>query len=149
MKKSIFALTVVVAVAFAGSAFARGGMGMGPGGCGGPGACGPGMGNPAYAQGPYAEQHKKFIAETLPIREEMHAKQIEIQKEYIKDKPDTAKITKLQGEVLQLRQKVYEARAKSGLPMGKMGGKGMRGGRGMGMGPMQQQMPTPATPPAN
>lgn len=139
MKKSIVALTVVAAVAVAGSAMARGGMGPG---------MGPMMGQ-QYAQGPYAEQYKKFVAETLPIREEMHTKHIELQKEYIKDKPDNAKITKLQGELLQLRQKMYDARVKSGLPMGKMGGKcpkgGMMGGKGMGpgMGPMMAP-PAPA-----
>lgn len=140
MKKSIVALTVVAAVAVAGSALARGGMGMGPG------MDGPMMGQ-QYAQGPYAEQYKKFVAETLPIREDMHKKHVEMQKEYIKDKPDTAKISKLQGEMLQLRQKMYDARVKSGLPMGKMGGKGMKGGKGMGpgMGPM---MGPPAPAPA-
>ena len=141
MKKSLIALTVVAALAVAGSAFARGGMMMGGQGMG------PGMMGQQYAQGPYAEQYKKFTAETLPIREEMHKKHIELQKEYIKDKPDSAKISKLQADVLQLRQKMYDARVKSGLPMGKMGGKGMKGGmmggKGMVMGPM---MAPPAAP---
>lgn len=145
MKLSIAALTVVAALAAAGSVFAAGGMAMGPGGMGGQ------MMGPAYAQGPYAAQYKKFIADTLPIREEMHKKHLEMQQEYIKDKPDTAKIAKLQNEILQLRQKMYDARVKSGLPMGKMGGKGMMGGKmcpmGMGGGMGSMTMP-PAPAPA-
>ncbi len=143
MKLSIATLTVVAALATAGSVFAAGGMAMGPGaGMGGQ------MMGPAYAQGPYAAQYKKFIADTLPIREEMHKKHIEMQQEYIKDKPDTAKIAKLQGEMLQLRQKMYDARVKSGLPMGKMGGKGMMGGKmcNMGMGAGMGSMPMPPAP---
>lgn len=135
MKKSIVALTVIAAVAVTGTAFARmGGMG-------------PGMG-PMMAQGgEMTEQQKKFIADTMPVREEMHKKHMEMQQEYIKEKPDTAKISKLQGEMLQLRQKMYDARVKSGLPMGKMGGKGMmKGGKGMGpgMGPMMAPAAAPA-----
>lgn len=135
MKKSLIALTVVAALAITGSAFARGGMGMGQG-------MGPGMAN-----GPYAEQYKKFAAETLPLRQEMMNKHFELQKEYLKEKPDNAKITKLQGEVAELRKKMIDARTKSGLPMGKMGkmgGKGMRGGM---MGGMTQDCPLMTAPP--
>lgn len=139
MKKSLVALTVVAALAMTGSAFARGGtgggmgagMGMGPGNC-------PQMGQ----AGAMTPEMKKFIADTMPLREEMHAKHMQLQQEMIKDKPDTAKITALQNEVQALRQKVMDARTKSGLPMGKMG---MRGGKmgGHGMGPMMNA-PAPA-----
>lgn len=136
MKKSIVAVTALVALSVAGTAMARmGGMGQGMG--------------PMMAQGgQMTEQQKKFIADTMPVREEMHKKHVDLQKEYIKDKPDTAKISKLQGEILQLRQKMYDARVKSGMPMGKMGGKGMKGGmmggKGMGMGPMMAPQAAPA-----
>lgn len=146
MKKSILALTAAAALSIAGAAIAM--PGMGPGAGAGPGA---GMGPGMAARGQYSEQYKKFIAETLPIREEMHKKHIELQKEWIKDKPDNAVITKLQGEVQALRQKMMDARTKSGLPMGKMGkmgkkcGKGMKGG---GMGMMQMDCPMMAAPPA-
>lgn len=137
MKKSLVALTVVAALAITGSAFARGGMGMGPG-------MGMGMDNcPKMGQtGTMTPEMKKFIADTMPLREEMHAKHIQLQKEMIKDKPDTAKVTKLQGEVAELRQKMMDARAKAGLPMGKMGKRGGKMG-GPGMGPMMNA-PAPA-----
>lgn len=131
MKKSLVALTVVAALAITGSAFARGGMGMGQG----------------MVAGPYAEQYKKFAAETLPIRQEMMNKHFELQKEYLKEKPDTDKISKLQGELAELRKKMIDARTKSGIPMGKMGktgGKGMRGGM---MGGMTQDCPLMTAPP--
>lgn len=135
MKKSLVALTVVAALAITGSAFARGGMGMGPG---------MGLGNcPQMGQaGAMTPEMKKFIADTMPLREEMHAKHIQLQKEMIKDKPDTAKVAALQGEVQALRQKMMDARAKAGLPMGKMGKRGGKMG-GPGMGPMMNA-PAPA-----
>jgi zinc resistance-associated protein len=88
---------------------------------------------------------KKFIADTMPLREEMHAKYIQLQKELIKDKPDTAKVAALQGEVQALRQKMMDARTKAGLPMGKMGKMGKCGGKkgNPGMGPMMNA-PVPA-----
>ena len=131
MKKSLVALTVVAALAITGSAFARGGMGSGMGM--GPGNC-PQMGQ----AGAMTPEMKKFIADSMPIKEEMHAKHMQLQKEMIKDKPDAAKITKLQGEVSELRQKMMDARTKAGLPMGKMGKMGKGGGKmgGHGMGPM-------------
>lgn len=146
MKKSMLALTAAAALSIAASAIAMPGMGPGAG----PGAgMGPGRGaGPCINQGQYTEQHKKFIAETLPIREEMHKKHIELQKEWIKDKPDNAVITKLQGEVQTLRKKMMDARAKSGLPMGMMG-KGKRGHKGMHGGCMgMMQMNCPKVAPA-
>lgn len=135
MKKSLVALTVVAALAITGSAFARGGMGPGAG-------MGPGM-----VTGPYAEQYKKFAVETLPLRQEMMNKHFELQKEYLQEKPDTGKITKLQGEVAELRKKMIDARTKSGLPMGKMGKKGGKGMRGGMMGGMMQDCPLMTAPP--
>lgn len=135
MKKTLVALTVVAALAITGSAFARGGMGMG---------MGMGMGDcPQMGQtGNMTPEMKKFIADTMPLREEMHAKHIQLQKELIKDKPDAAKVTKLQGEVAELRQKMMDARTKAGLPMGKMGKCGGKKGN-PGMGPMMNA-PAPA-----
>lgn len=130
MKKALVALTIVAALAITGSAFARGGMGMGPG----------------MMTGPYAEQYKKFVAETLPIRQEMMNKHFELQKEYLKEQPNTDKITKLQGEVAELRKKMIDARAKSGLPMGKKGRGCCNKGMG-GMGGMMQDCQTMTAPP--
>ena len=125
MKAKLAVVTLIAALAVSGSAFARGGMGMGAG-CGG--AC------PQFAQGTMTEQQKKFIADTLPLRDEMHAKQTALMKEMIKEKPDTATVTKLQGELQALRQKMQDARTKAGIPMmgGKRGGhSGMHHGMGM------------------
>lgn len=136
MKKSLVALSVVAALAITGSAFARGGMGMG---------AGPGM-----VTGPYAEQYKKFAAETLPLRQEMMNKHFELQKESLKQQPDAATVTKLQGELAELRKKMIDARTKSGIPMGKMGRMGKMGGKGMGggmMGGMMQDCPLMTAPP--
>lgn len=141
MKAKLAVVTLIAAIAVSGTAFARGGMGMGPGGCGG--AC------PQFAQGTMTEQQKKFIAETMPLRDEMHAKHTALMKEMIKDKPDTAVVTKLQGDVQALRQKMQDARAKAGIPMmgGKRGGRGMHHGMGMmggGCGPCGGQPAAPA-----
>ncbi len=140
MKKIIAALTVVTAIAVSGSAFAKGGMG--------PGA-GPGMG---MQQGQYTEQYKKFAIETLPVRQEMMNKHFELQKEYLKDKPDQEVIKKIQGEVAELRKKMIDAHVKSGLPMGrnmgKMNKRGNRGPRGGMMGGMMQDCQWMAAPPA-
>lgn len=143
MKKSLLALTVVAAVAVAGASMAMPGMGPGAG-------MGTGMGAQMGQAGTMTPAMKKFIADTMPIREEMHAKHMQLQKELIKDAPDQAIIKKLQGEMVELRQKMMDARTKAGLPMGKMGKrghKGMRGG-GMGMGMMQMDCPMVAPPAA-
>ncbi|MGE0917483.1 periplasmic heavy metal sensor [Trichlorobacter lovleyi] len=141
MKKSLLALTVVAAVAVAGASMAMPGMGPGAG-------MGAGMGAQMGQAGTMTPEMKKFIADTMPIREEMHAKHMQLQKELIKDAPDQAVIKKLQGEMVELRKKMMDARTKAGLPMGKMGKrghKGMRGG-GMGMGMMQMDCPMVAPP---
>ncbi|MCE1226149.1 MAG: hypothetical protein LWW87_06625 [Geobacteraceae bacterium] len=137
MKKSFLALTAAAALALAGSAIAMPGMGAGQG-------MGPGM----KAQGQYSEQYKKFAAETLPIRQEMMNKHFELQKEFLKEKPDQEVIKKLQAEVGELRKKMIDAHTKSGLPMGKMGKRGHKGMRGGGMGMMQMDCPMMTAPPA-
>ena len=139
MKAKIAVVTLITALAVSGTAFARGGMGMGNG-CGG--------GCPQFAQGAMTEQHKKFIADTMPLRDEMHAKHTALMKEMIKEKPDTAVVTKLQGELQALRQKMQDARSKAGFPMmkGKRGARGMHHGMGMmgGCGPCGAQTSAPA-----
>ena len=141
MKKSLLALTAAAALAIAGSAIAMPGMGAGQG-------MGPGMKAQMGQPGTMTPEMKKFIADTMPIREEMHAKHMQLQKEMIKDAPDQAAIKKLQGEMVELRKKMMDARAKSGLPMGKMGKRGHKGMRGGGMGMMQMDCPMMAAPPA-
>ena len=137
MKKAILAHRAAAALARAGSAIAMPGMGAGQG-------MGPGM----RAQGQYSEQYKKFATETLPIRQEMMNKHFELQKEFLKEKPDQEAIKKLQGEVAELRKKMIDAHTKAGLPMGKMGKRGHKGMRGGGMGMMQMDCPMMTAPPA-
>ena len=126
MKAKLAVVALIAAIAVTGTAFARGGMGMGAG-CGG--------GCPQFAQGAMTEQQKKFIADTLPLRDEIHAKHTALMKETIKEKPDAAVVTKLQGELQALRQKMQDARSKAGFPMMK-GKRGTRGGMHHGMGMM-------------
>lgn len=145
MKKSILALTAAAALSIASAAIAM--PGMGPGAGAGPGA-GQGMGPAMAAKGQYSEQYRKFAAETLPIRQEMMNKHFELQKEFLKEKPDQDAIKKLQAEVGELRKKMIDAHTKSGLPMGKMGKRGHKGMRGGMMGGMMQDCPMMAAPPA-
>lgn len=141
MKKSFLALTAAAALAIAGSAIAMPGMGAGQG-------MGHGMKAHMGQPGAMTPEMKKFIADTMPIREEMHAKHMQLQKEMIKDATDQEAIKKLQGEMVELRKKMMDARAKAGLPMGKMGKRGHKGMRGGGMGMMQMDCPMMPTPPA-
>lgn len=148
MKKILAALTVIAAATLTGTAFAQGGMGPGMGAGAG---MGPGC-KTGVAAGQYSEQYKKFAQETLPIRQEMMNKHFDLQKEYLKDKPDQEVIKKLQGEIGELRKKMIDAHVKSGLPMGKKMGKmnqrGNRGPRGGMMGGMMQDCPWMTAPPA-
>lgn len=141
MKKTIVALSAVAALALTGSAIAYPGMGAGAG-------MGPGKGQgPCINQGQYSEQYKKFALETLPIRQELSNKHFELQKEFLKEKPDAEAIKKLQGEVSELRKKMIDARTKAGLPFGKMGKRGHKGMRGGMMGGMMQDCTWMAAPP--
>jgi len=137
MRKILAALTVVVLAA--GSAIAMGPAGGGPGmGCG----CGMEKGMSA----PDSAAHKKFLSDTMSLRQEMMNKQFEMQKEYVKETPDQAVMTKLKGEIAELSTKIKDARVKAGLPVGPKGHKGhhkMQGGMGCGM-PDCKMMGTPA-----
>lgn len=123
---------VAGALTLAGSALAfpgmHGGPGQGSGNCCSQPMC-------CDQQPEMTAAHKTFIKETLPLRKEMMEKRLAIQKEFSEDKPDQTKITALRKEMMELRKKMMDARAKAGLPMGKMGPKGrmQQGGRNGGM----------------
>jgi zinc resistance-associated protein len=123
MKKIwVTALVAVLGLAFLGtSAFAACGMG------GGPGAKGKPVDVTAF---------KAFQKETLPLRDEMMVKRVELRNEFLKEKPDQNRIATLQKEMIDLRLKIRTAAEKNGLPaFGQgMGGHGGMGGRGHGMG---------------
>ena len=72
---------------------------------------------------------RAFQKETLPLRDEMAAKRLELRNEFNKDTPDQTKIAALQKEMIDLRTKISDAAKKNGLPDGGFGpGYGGRGG---------------------
>jgi zinc resistance-associated protein len=75
---------------------------------------------------------RAFQKETLPLRDEMMAKRVEIMNEYGKEKPDQNRIATIQKEMIDLRTKITAAAEKQGLPAAGFG-PGM-GGRGPGYG---------------
>ena len=169
MRKMIVGLMVVALLATAGMAMAQGwgrGMGYGPG----PGAgYGPGSGmgyGPKGSWGPAlnltAEQNQKiqamresFFKESLPLRNEMQIKQLELRTLWAQTNPDQEKILAKQKEINALRAQMQEKATKNRLEMRKVltpeqqaqlgaygpgfgpgsgPGMGMRGGFGPGRG---------------
>ncbi len=81
---------------------------------------------------------RKFQKETLPLRDEMMAKRLEIRNEYSQAKPNFERIATLQKEMIDLRTKIQVAAEKNGLPAwgpGSAMGRGAGFGHGRGMGP--------------
>jgi len=169
MRKMIVGLMVVALLATAGMAMAQGwgrGMGYGPG----PGAgYGPGSGmgyGPKGSWGPAlnltAEQNQKvqamregFFKESLPLRNEMQIKQLELRTLWAQTNPDQDKILAKQKEINALRAQLQEKGTRHRLEMRKVltpeqqaqigafgpgfgpgsgPGMGMRGGFGPGRG---------------
>ena len=93
---------------------------------------------PGYGPGPDSQVDAKalrsFQKETLPLRDEMMAKRLELRDEYSKEKPDQNRIATLQKEMIDLRTKIQESAQKNGLPSWGQGRAG-RGGYGSGYGP--------------
>ena len=123
MKKVLVAVLVVTAGLLLGSmAFAAWGPGYGPG---------PGAQVDVQAL-------RNFQKETLPLRDEMMAKRLELRNEFSKEKPDQNRVATLQKEMIDLRTKVQESAQKNGLPnwgQGRMMGRGGYGpGHGQGYG---------------
>jgi len=97
----------------------------------------------AWNRGPWAnpgEQvdvnaFRNFQKETVPLRDEMAVKRLELRNEFNKETPDQAKIAALQKEMIDLRTKIGDAAKKNGLPDRGFGpGYGKRGGYGPGYG---------------
>jgi zinc resistance-associated protein len=81
---------------------------------------------------------RQFQKETLPLRDEMMAKRLEIRNEYSQAKPNLDRIATLQKEMIDLRTKIQVAAEKNGLPAwgpGSAMGRGAGFGPGRGMGP--------------
>jgi zinc resistance-associated protein len=138
MKKiTIVAMVAVLGLVLAGGA-AFAGQWQGRGGCG---PCAYGADPAAKAPTIDPTALRAFQKETLPLRDEVMAKRVEIRNEYTKEKPDQTKIATLQKDIIDLRAKIRTAAEKQGLPAGfgpRMagGGHGM-GGRGQGRGNCQ------------
>lgn len=128
MKKIwLIGLAAVFGIALLGTTvFAQCGMGYGYGGGPGYAAAGKPVDVAAF---------KAFQKETLPLRDEMMTKRVELRNEYLKEKPDQNRIATLQKEMIDLRVKIRSAAEKNGLPAfgPGMGGRGCGwGGPGMG-----------------
>ncbi len=118
-------LAVAMALVFAGTAFAwwdGPGMGYGPG---------------SYS-GANAETMKKFQKETFSLRDELMTKQLDLQAEYDKPVPDTARVATLKKDIIDIQAKIQVVADKHGIPAWGPGSGGMMGrgmmGRGMMMG---------------
>jgi zinc resistance-associated protein len=78
---------------------------------------------------------RQFQKETLPLRDEMHAKRLELFNEYNKQTPDQDRIAQLQKEMIDLRTKIRAAAEKNGVQGWTYGRRGAKGyGRGFGPG---------------
>ena len=78
---------------------------------------------------------RNFQKETLPLRDEMAVKRLELRNEFIKETPDQARIATLQKEMIDLSTKIREAASKNGLPDSGFGlGFSKRGSYGPGYG---------------
>lgn len=77
---------------------------------------------------------RQFQKETLPLRDEMQVKRLELGNEYAKETPDQNRIAQIEKEMIDLRTKIRTAAEKSGL-QGWGRGYGQRGhGRMAGFG---------------
>lgn len=81
---------------------------------------------------------KQFQKETLPLRDELMVKRLELRNEYAQATPNYDKIAGLQKEMIDLRTKIHAAAQKHNLPAmghGFMAGKGGFGRGGWHHGP--------------
>jgi zinc resistance-associated protein len=123
--KRITMLIVVVAVAIVAASVAFAQMGSGPG-MDGRGSYGSGTDSQVNI-----ENLKKFQKDTLSLRDDLMVKRAELQNEYLKQTPDTARIAEIQKQMIDLQAKIQTAAQKNGLPAWGQGyGRG-RMGRGM------------------
>ncbi len=118
--KRLLAVALVAAVALVGTLAYGQGYGPGPG--------------PAAKQVD-VNALRQFQKETLPLRDEMQAKRVELFNEYNKQTPDQNRIAQLQKEMIDLRTKIQAAAEKNGVQGWGYGRRGAAGyGRGFGPG---------------
>ncbi len=93
---------------------------------------GPGMGyGPGYYSGANTDTMRTFQKDTLSLRDEMEAKQLDLQAEYDKPAPDTARIAALKKDIIDIQAKIQIVADKHGVPAWGPGSGGMMMGRGM------------------
>lgn len=121
------------------------GQGYGPGN--GPGYAAGSGGGPGYGPGPnmtkeqfeqFQAKQAAFLKDTLPLRQSMATKGIELRTLYAQPGADQAKIKALQNEMIDLRSQLAKKANDAGLPgsgFGRGFHRGPRGGQGMGYGP--------------
>ena len=149
--KIMIILAVLTVVGFGSFAFADGGMGYGnhrgmgnhgsnwnKGGSGCPGY-GNMMGDLSEEKvQKIDEQRKAFFNATQGLRQKIYRKQLALQSEFAKDKPDSGKAAGLQKEISQLRARIDQKKVKHMIEMRKINpnaGTGFRGrGHMMGFG---------------
>lgn len=158
MKKMIVALAAVAILMTSGLAMAQGwgppgrGMGFGPCGAGkGPGGFGPGLNLSAEQTQKMNTLREGFLKETMPLRNELMTKKLELRTLWSQANPEQEKIMAKQREINALRAQLQEKSTKHRLEMrgiltpeqraqgigfgyGPGPGRGMRGGFGPGGG---------------
>ena len=77
------------------------------------------------------ENLKKFQKETLSLRDDLMTKRAELQNEYNKQTPDTARIADLRKQMIDIQANIQKAAVKNGLPAWGQGNGRGRMGRGM------------------
>ena len=139
MKKGIVITAIIAGIGIAGMSYAAGGWGKRGGNyynC-------PMIQDQQISQVDPALQEKreKFFTETQEIRKELAMKRAEKRALLNNENPDPAAVSKLTGELFDLRTSLREKAEEAGLPamIGPMAGRGDRGpgmrGRGFGPGP--------------
>lgn len=59
--------------------------------------------------------YKSFREESLPLRQRISEKKFEIEREYLAEHPDEAKIVKLKDEMKALREQLYQIKTKHNI----------------------------------
>jgi Spy/CpxP family protein refolding chaperone len=136
MKRNIKGIMVFAILAVFGAAtFALAGWGGGYGHMMGPGWH---AGNGYYGNlsadeiAKLDQQRAKFFKETEGVRQQLYEKQLALQDELAKDKPDTGKASQLQSEISNLRGKLDQKRLDYEIKAGKSVPNFNRGHRGYG-----------------
>ncbi len=95
---------------------------------------GPGMGyGPGYYSSTNAENMRKYQKETLSLRDDLASKQLDLQVEYDRPVPDTARIASIKKDIIDIEAKIQVVADKYSIPAGGPGyGRGTMMGRGYG-----------------